>query len=90
MNIVILPANGSTKHRTGYWIGNNFILHNPKGPAIEYHDGDVLYYICGELHRLDGPAYISPKLRLERWYYKGEKIPVKSQEAFKEFIKGMK
>ena len=32
------------------------ILHRENGPAIEYADGNKLWYQNGKLHRLDGPA----------------------------------
>ena len=34
----------------------NGVIHREDGPAIEYHNGDKLWYINGHLHREDGPA----------------------------------
>jgi hypothetical protein len=34
-------------------------LHRKDGPAVEYTDGEVMYFIHGTLHREDGPAYAS-------------------------------
>jgi len=31
-------------------------LHNPYGPAVEYADGDKVWYLNGKRHREDGPA----------------------------------
>ena len=31
-------------------------LHREDGPAIEYANGDKVWYVNGELHREDGPA----------------------------------
>ena len=36
------------------------ILHREDGPAVEYVDGDKVWYLNGKLHREDGPA-------VERW-----------------------
>ena len=33
------------------------IYHREDGPAIEYTNGDKLWYVNGSLHREDGPAY---------------------------------
>ena len=32
------------------------ILHREDGPAVEYVDGDKVWYLNGKLHREDGPA----------------------------------
>jgi hypothetical protein len=32
------------------------VLHRVDGPAIEYADGDKIWYIDGQCHREDGPA----------------------------------
>jgi hypothetical protein len=34
-------------------------LHREDGPAVEYTNGEVMYFIHGKLHREDGPAYAS-------------------------------
>lgn len=43
-----------------------FMLHNPRGPAIEYKNGYKEYYVKGVRHRLDGPALIEGT-RKEFW-----------------------
>jgi hypothetical protein len=32
------------------------MLHREDGPAVEYADGEVEYWVNGRLHREDGPA----------------------------------
>jgi hypothetical protein len=32
------------------------ILHNPSGPAMIFPNGDQVWYLHGQHHRLDGPA----------------------------------
>ena len=43
---------GGTKH----WRNKHGELHREDGPAVEWFDGDVEYYINGKFHRTDGPA----------------------------------
>jgi len=33
-----------------------YLLHRDDGPAVEYLNGDKVWYQNGELHRIDGPA----------------------------------
>jgi len=53
--------------------GNIFFLnkkgkyHNLIGPAIEWSDGCISYWVNGRLHRIDGPARIWPDGRKEYW-----------------------
>jgi hypothetical protein len=47
------------------------IWHRDDGPALEYFDGGVQYWIHGKLHREDGPAIITADGLLE-WYKNGE------------------
>ena len=35
------------------------ILHREDGPAMEWADGDRLWYLNGKLHRMDGPAIVT-------------------------------
>jgi len=32
------------------------ILHREDGPAVEWADGDKVWFVNGKQHRLDGPA----------------------------------
>jgi len=43
-------------HQTYYM--KHGIFHRDDGPAVEWHNGDVEYFINGKLHREDGPAVI--------------------------------
>jgi hypothetical protein len=56
----------------GYYQGNEFIHHREDGPAIEYVNGDVCWYVHGLLHRDDGPAleYASGH---KSWYLHGKR-----------------
>lgn len=40
---------------------------NQDGPAIIYDDGNLLWCVNGENHRLDGPAWVSPSGD-QSWY----------------------
>jgi hypothetical protein len=42
--------------KTTRWYNDKEKLHRLDGPAIEYADGDKVWYVDGKLHRLDGPA----------------------------------
>jgi hypothetical protein len=38
------------------WFNDKGELHRLDGPAVEYADGDKVWYVDGKRHRLDGPA----------------------------------
>jgi hypothetical protein len=61
-------------------------LHRENGPAIIWNDGIQEYYVNNLLHREDGPAIEYPSGK-NIWYFKGKKIPVKSQQEFLKYIK---
>jgi hypothetical protein len=46
------------------------ILHREDGPAVEWADGDKVWFANGERHRLDGPA-IELNDRYKAWYVNG-------------------
>jgi len=46
-------------------------LHREDGPAVEYANGDKLWYINDECHREDGPA-IEYTNGDKEWYVNGE------------------
>ena len=48
-------------------------LHNDEGPAIEYKNGDVVYYINGKRNCYDGPAVIKSN-NGGFAYYKNDKL----------------
>ena len=46
-------------------------LHRVDGPALEYANGDKIWYVNGKRHRLDGPAleYANGD---KKWYVDGK------------------
>jgi hypothetical protein len=44
-------------------------LHCIDGPAIEFSNGIKQWWINGNIHRLDGPAFITPAYDV--WYING-------------------
>ena len=46
-------------------------LHRTDGPAIEYADGDKIWYVDGKLHRTGGPAVEQANGR-RSWYVDGK------------------
>jgi hypothetical protein len=53
------------------WTNSKGELHRENGPAVEWVDGDKLWYINGKLHREDGPA-IELADGTKYWYINGE------------------
>lgn len=49
-----------------YYDEEKRILHREDGPAIEYHNGDKIWYLNGVRHREDGPA-IEFVIRYKEW-----------------------
>jgi hypothetical protein len=47
--------------------------HRVYGPAIEYIDGDRVWYQNGQRHRLDGPAVECPD-GYRAWYINGKEL----------------
>ena len=47
------------------------IRHRENGPAIEYSNGDRVWYQNGLLHRIDGPA-IEGMSRHKEWWQNGQ------------------
>jgi hypothetical protein len=70
---------------TAFYKGELF--HREDGPAVIHPDpdGDKYWYIMDQLHRLDGPAIESKDGN--EWWYKGERIPVNSQQDFEKYLK---
>ena len=46
------------------------IRHRDDGPAVEYADGEKVWYRNGEVHREDGPAVILT-FGTKKWFHKG-------------------
>ena len=42
-------------------------LHRLNGPAIQFIDGHIEYWVNNDLHRLDGPARIWATGQVEYW-----------------------
>jgi hypothetical protein len=47
------------------------ILHRLDGPAVEWSNGDKIWFVNGKRHRLDGPA-IEYSTGSKAWYVDGE------------------
>lgn len=61
----------------------NFIFHNPNGPAIIYANGDKYWYLHGNLHNTNGPAVLL-KNGYEEYWIDGIQI---SKEEFNKKLK---
>jgi hypothetical protein len=46
------------------------IQHRIDGPAVEYVDGDKVWYVDGKRHRIDGPAF-ELNSGSKEWYING-------------------
>ena len=60
-------------------------LHRTDGPAIEWADGDKVWYVNGKCHRVDGPA--AEMADGQHWYVDGERY---TEEKFNELITEVK
>lgn len=49
-----------------FYIENGFV-HNDKGPAIIFKNGNCWYMVNGKLHKDNGPAIIDNKEILKYW-----------------------
>ena len=54
------------------WRNKEGRLHREDGPAVEFADGDKLWYKNGQLHREDGPAIEEAIGGTRGWYQSGE------------------
>ena len=77
----IIWANGSLG-----WCKNNQWHRVGDLPAVIQANGVLHWYQDNQRHRFGGPAIIWPSGTLEWWYWRGEKIPVRSQEEFIEYL----
>ncbi len=62
----------------------NGLYHREDGPAKEFADGYIAWYINGNLHREDGPAIERADGRKE-WFINGEEYETK--EEYEEALK---
>ena len=51
-----MPIKLTSLFGTVRYYNENNQLHREVGPAVEYANGDKLWYVNGYLHRSDGPA----------------------------------
>jgi hypothetical protein len=64
-SILVVDLNG-----TKLWKNKNNQFHRIDGPAVEYSDGDKVWYQNDKLHRIDGPA-IEYNDGKKYWYKNG-------------------
>ena len=53
------------------WFNNKGEIHRENGPAIEYTNGDKVWYLNGKRHCEDGPAYSTARGDKE-WFLNGK------------------
>lgn len=68
------------------WCQNGLRHRSRDLPAYIGRDGALQWYQHNQCHRFGGPAVIYPNDKLEFWYWRGEKIPVRSQSEFIEYL----
>ena len=61
------------------------IRHRENGPAIEYSNGDRVWYQNGLLHRIDGPAVEWARGNKD-WFINGK---ILTEAEFKEAVKAL-
>ena len=54
-------------HGNRFYYDNAGLLHRTDGPAVEYSNGDKVWYQNGQLHRTDGPAIDRASGHKEWW-----------------------
>ena len=59
--------------------------HREDGPAIEYPDGDQMWYRYNRLHRENGPAISFESIKC--WYVDGIRIECENNEQFLRLMK---
>jgi hypothetical protein len=55
------------KHGNKVWKNINGKYHRTDGPAVEWSNGDKVWYVNGKPHRTDGPAAERPNGTKEWW-----------------------
>ena len=63
------------------------VLHRTDGPAVEYINGDKLWYVDDRLHRVDGPAVESDGDKF--WWVDDIQYSEKQFEALIEEIRSL-
>ena len=64
------------------WKNKEGRLHRENGPAVEWNNGDKIWFINGELHREDGPA-IERSDGIKKWWINGTKY---TKEEYLKYI----
>jgi len=77
---VTVAGNGTKR-----WFNADGLLHRLDGSAIEYADGDKIWYQNGRVHRLDGPAVECAHFG-KFWFIEGEEY---TEEQFLAKIESM-
>ena len=67
------------------WCKNGEQHRDGHKPAEIWADGTLEWWKNSRVHRLTGPAVIDSNNKFE-WWFKGKKIPVKSQEKFLQWL----
>ena len=76
----VISANGSLA-----WYQNNQLHRDNDKPAYIGRYGSLIWYQNNQLHKFSGPAAITSDGKL-KWYWRGQHIPVNSQEEFVEYL----
>jgi hypothetical protein len=72
---------------TDMWFNDKSLLHRENNlPAVEYKNGDKLWFIDSKLHREDGPAVILSS-GLKSWYLDGIEY---SEDEYKKKMRSKK
>ena len=78
------PARIDEDGTLGWW-KNGKIHRDGDKPAVIGSDGLLVWYKNGQRHRVLGPAVIDKNNNFE-WWFRGDEIPVNSQEEYEEWI----
>jgi hypothetical protein len=68
------------------WYKNRLNNRDRDKPAVINANGTLVWFKNDFRHRLAGPAVIDNYNNYFQWYFKGEKIPVNSQEEFLKWL----
>jgi hypothetical protein len=62
--------------------GGEDVKHRKNGPAVEFANGNKMWYLFGVIHRENGPAYEGADDQTSYWF-DGSVVPVKTLRQFK-------
>ena len=82
----IIPAQDpSLPDHLEWWFNGR--RHRGNGlPAVECSNGNLYWFVHGQPHREDGPAFTG-RGHQSKWWYKGVNVDVDSQKEFEQWIK---